>query len=78
VALTAEVSGNCRTGRVVFSDIPVPDQKNSLGTADVVDGRAVLREPITFSVPGQVRIVAEYTGNDCSRSISAPLLHRVN
>jgi serine/threonine protein kinase len=77
VSLTAELSGNCRTGRIVFSDIPTPDQKKMLGSADVTDGRAVLREPVTYGQTGQDRIVAEYTGSDCSRTISAPLIHRV-
>ena len=41
-------------------------------------GKATLRERVTFEARGHDRIVAEYDGADCAKSISAPLLHRVN
>jgi serine/threonine protein kinase len=77
VSLAATISGPCTAGRVVFSDISVPGQRKQLGFAGVVNGRATLRDPVVFDVRGQGRIVAEYEGTDCARSISAPLLQRV-
>lgn len=77
VSLSAEVSGPCAAGRVVFSDIPVPEQKKSLGSAPVVNGMATLRDPIFYAARGQDRILAEYEGTDGPKSIAAPLVHRV-